>query len=224
MPRPVLMLPGSGHSPPRGCASQARPEAGPLLTRRVDGGRGCHLAGKGPERRAGAGAGTGTRRGPAPPRPRHTKEGAGGAPRAPALSERPALLPALLPAPRALPVPLRAPALLLSRASSGFSLCGAAGVPGPRLPGPSRSTARLGAAGSGQRDPPRVRAGAQVRGLGALPIRPSRVPRYQGHIAERRCPLAEERVSKGPIWMQRTTGLRNKGVPVQPLSMPGPRH
>lgn len=122
-----------------------------------------------------AGAGTGTRRGPAPPRPRHTKEGAGGAPRAPALRERPALLPALLLSPRARPA-LRAP-------------------PRSSLPGPPTASAfvvRLGcrARGSrvravaprdlGQRDPTRARAGAQDRGLYALPNRPRRVPHVSG--------------------------------------------
>lgn len=129
--------------------------------------------------------------------------------------------------PRCSPRPARSPFLCAHPRSS---------LPGP--PPGSAFVVRLGCRARGSRvravaprdlgqrvaGPSSARAGAQAGGLCALPSRPSRVPRYQGHIAEGRCPLAEEWVNKRPIWMQRTTGLRNKGAPVQPLSMPRPRH
>lgn len=155
MPRPVLMLrlPGGGRSPPPGCAAQAGPAARPLLTRRIDGGRGCHLAGR--DRRAGRGRGRGPgagqrRRGRATQRKVRAV-----LPALPRSESAPRSCPRCSPRPARSPLLRAHPRLLPSRASSGFSLCGAVGVPGPRLPGPSRSTARLGPAGSGTPSSPR---------------------------------------------------------------------
>ena len=138
-------------APGRACGLRWGPR--PLLTRRVDRRRGCHLARKArrapggdEEGRRGAGRPTPGRRGRRRPRRRrrrrhrhhcHTKDGAGGR-----------CLRALPP-----PRPPAAPAFIASApssaSSSGFSLCHAAGGAGPRLPRPGRSTARLGAAGGG---------------------------------------------------------------------------
>lgn len=197
MPRPVLMLrlPGGGRSPPPGCAAQAGPAARPLLTRRVDGGRGCHLAGR--DRRAGRGRG----RGP----------GAGQRRRGRATQRKVrAVLPALprsesapRSCPRCSPRPARSPLLRAHPRSS---------LPGP--PPGSAFVERWGCRARGSR----VRAvaprdlGQRAAGTPSSPrrcpgwgvsahplIRLLRISRCRGHIAEGRCPLAEERVGELPI-------------------------
>lgn len=175
MPRPVLMLrlPGGDCSLPPSCAAQAGPAARPLLTRRVDGGRGCHLAGRDPL------AGRGRGRGP----------GAGQRRRATQRKVR-AVLPALprsesapRSCPRCSPRPARSPLLRAHPRSS---------LRGP--PPGSAFVVRWGCRAHGSRvravaprdlgqraaGPPRARAGAQAGGLCAPPYTPSRSPQLLG--------------------------------------------
>lgn len=219
-------------APGRACGLPWGPR--PLLTRRVDRRRGCHLArrarrapGGDEEGRRGAGRPTRGRRGQRRPRRRrrhryhcHTKDGAGGR-----------CLRALPP-----PRPPAAPAFIASApysaSSSRFSLCHAAGGAGPRLPRPGRSTARLGAAG-GWGDPrvwgrplgpaqvPRLEP--ETRPLPCRWVRVSPTPGCPGRITEGRCPQARgpgRRRWGGNLLRCRGTRVseteRNKGAPVLP--------
>lgn len=175
MPRPVLMLrlPGGGRSPPPGCAAQAGPAARPLLTRRIDGGRGCHLAGR--DRRArrgrGRGPGAGQRR-----RDRATQR------------KVRAVLPAL---PRSESAPRSCPRCS-PRAPRSSARTRASSLPGP--PPGSAFVVRWGCRARGSRvravaprdlgqraaGPPRARAGAQAGGLCAPPYTPSQGPQVSG--------------------------------------------